>query len=549
MMGSFLRPWRAAALLLASLGCVLAACDSGGDPASPSSPSPPVSTTVTPEDAGGYAASPSFSHAPALSATLAPDGGAPAASLASLSVNPLALVPAFVPAIHDYYVRCAAGTNWFTVTASASPGETVALLQPGETAPAASLAESVLLGENAALVVEASALGSNVEYWVRCLPPDFPSIVITSYPDAGSPTPGYYMMGNLQTSSTLGTYAMVVNASGVPVWYRSLPQNKGVLNVDSIVPGAISYTPVIAATFAPTAVGQYEIDQLSRPQVQYTSTVGIPLDHHELRVLPNGDFLMLSDVIRTGVDLTGVLSYGPGSSLIDCSIQEVSPSGTVVWQWNATDHFDPVQDSTWPQTVVVSGENVLDAFHCNSIDPAANGDLLVSSRHMDSVFYVSKATGQVVWKMGGATYTKDAATYIQIEGDPETAFYGQHDARFQPDGTISLFDDHSHMTAGPARGVVYDVDVREGTATVVWQRAGAVSSSATGSFRRYADGTSVIGWGIASSGTSLVLTEVDAMGNALLDIGFNAPLTSYRAIKVPLTAFDLETLRQTAGTP
>jgi hypothetical protein len=84
---------------------------------------------------------------------------------------------------------------------------------------------------------------------------------------------------------------------------------------------------------------------------------------------------------------------------------------------------------------------------------------------------------------------------------------------------------------------------------VVWERRGIVSSAAMGSFRRYADGTSVIGWGLSSSDTSLAMTEVDAAGNVLLDIAFNTPLTSYRAIKVPLTAFDLETLRQTAGLP
>ena len=76
---------------------------------------------------------------------LADDGGQPDATSAdaaasdadaspsastTFSISPLSLVPPFSTAIHNYYVRCAAGTNDLTVSMTAAPGSTIGLVQP-----------------------------------------------------------------------------------------------------------------------------------------------------------------------------------------------------------------------------------------------------------------------------------------------------------------------------------------------------------------------------------------------------------------------------------
>ena len=157
-----------------------------------------------------------------------------------------------------------------------------------------------------------------------------------------------------------------------------------------------------------------------------------------------------------------------------------------------------------------------------------------------------------MWKLGGTPYNKDGAQILTIQGDPETAFYLQHDARFRPNGDISLFDDHSAAAAVPgvARGVEYALDLGAGTAHVVWQYQGAASSAFLGSFRRYADGTNLIGWGSYTGSTNLALTEVDAAGHDLLDMVFESRGNwSYRAEKVPIGTFEIEVLRVTTGLP
>jgi Arylsulfotransferase (ASST) len=188
----------------------------------------------------------------------------------------------------------------------------------------------------------------------------------------------------------------------------------------------------------------------------------------------------------------------------------------------------------------------VNTIHCNSIDVAPDGDLLVSARNMDSIFLISKATGTVLWKMGGATFTRDGAPYIAVHGDPLISFYRQHDARFLPDGTISMFDDHTDEP-GAARGVIYSYDVTARIATMVWQYQGTQTSSAMGSFRVLPDGSRVIGWGSAVPG--LAFTEVDENAHDLLDFYFTDKRWTYRAIKVPTSAFDIDVLRSAIGSP
>ncbi len=474
------------------------------------------------------------------------DGGA---RLASISISPLALTPPFSPDIHDYYVRCAPQRNTLSVAVSARAGATVSLTQPVTTPASASLTASLQLTENQAIVVSASSGSESVEYWVRCLPFDFPTLEMVPHPDdpdAGAPTPGYYLLGDTDNAKGESAYAMVVDGNGVPVWYSRTANGQDPVDVESLAPNSVSFVGYLQWTFAAFS-WKYEVHDLATNGVAYVVPVGVPLDLHELQLLSNGDYLVLSDPITTGNDLTGLASFGASQDMLGCIIQELSPSGGVVWQWSATDHFDPVKDATYPTTESVAGKSVADPFHCNSIDVAADGDLLISARNMDSVFLISRATGKVLWKMGGSPYTKDGATYLTVTGDPLTSFYRQHDARFLPDNQVSLFDDETAMS-GPARGVIYTYDVNAGTATFAWQYLGAVSSSAMGSFRVLPDGSRIIGWGEGNT-SQLAFTEVDADGNDLLELHFTDGDESYRALKVPLTQLDLTLMRNSVNGP
>ena len=445
-------------------------------------------------------------------------------------------------------MRCAEGTNPVTVHMTAAPGVTIGLTQPVVTRPSVDAKKGISLNEGDAFVVGITDKGTAAEYWVRCLPHDFPLLSIAPHADAGAPTPGYYLVGDVVLAAGETGYAIVLDSQGVPVWYHTTKAGPGAVDVDNLIAGTISYCPNLPNTYG-TVSGQFELHALAAHTTTYLEPVGEPLDMHELRILKNGDYLVFADPITRGEDLTGLSTFGPQEDVLGCTIQELTPSGDKVWEWNIENHFKAVESSTWPQIYPVDGKTVVDPYHCNAIDVADNGDLLVSARHMDSVFMVSRTTGKVLWKMGGTTASQDDAPYIALVDDPLTSFHRQHDVRILPDGTISMFDDQT-ATAGPARALIVSYDVAAGTAKVAWQYQGTMTSLAMGSFRILEDGSRVIGWGVGwgiLGPSNRAFTEVDEAGNDLLDFGFPDGDDSYRAIKIPLSSFDIGLFRATAG--
>jgi hypothetical protein len=88
------------------------------------------------------------------------------------------------------------------------------------------------------------------------------------------------------------------------------------------------------------------------------------------------------------------------------------------------------------------------------------------------------------------------------------------------------------------------------SATVAWQHANSMgySSLTCGGFRVDADGSRIVGWGQSEpAGSTLLFSEIDAQGHVLLDLVCPDKSSSFRAVKVPLSAFDLDVLRATAG--
>ena len=473
-------------------------------------------------------------------------------TLAALGTSPLALRPDFAPSIHDYFVRCAAGTNSLTIVMGASSGGKAGLVAPIVTEPKPSRLDTVDLAENqAAVVASTDGQGGKSQYWIRCLPHDFPQINVTPHPQAGAPTPGWYLVGSF--SGPTG-YAMILDTNGTPVWYRRAKQGPAI-NVTPLGKNQVAYMdarPQVGFGIDPAnAFDVYHLDTKQRTQIHTVNPGVNPTDHHELQQLPNGNHLLLSFRLTRGVDLTGLAANPPGhpnSTIADCMIQEVDPEGGLVWKWKGSEHLDPVNENAHPSVVNVHGEQVYDLFHCNSVEASPTGDLLVSARHLNAVFEIQRSTGKILWKLGGKPVNKDGAQILAIQNDPATSIFMQHDARFVPNGHITMFDNHS--LAGAARGVEYALDLANGTATLVAQFPSPLgeSSLAMGSFRRYSDGHSVAGWGAnGSSGDAALLTEFDAAGNDVLDMSFGSGVASYRVAKASLAMFDVGVLRHTAG--
>ena len=474
-------------------------------------------------------------------------------SLAGLTLAPLNVEPTFAPDIHDYSVRCQAGVNLTTLTLTATTNATISTRDPSSDTSGHSVSLPETLLENQALVVQApnpgQPTGPPVNYWVRCLPHDFPVLQVD---DSGTAPPGWYLTGNLTPSATSSMYAMILDAHGTPVWYQ--PATGGAINTELLPNDTIAWAPSLGPGIGATPNGAYNLFNLDTRSTSLLRAPIPPIDPHELLRLGNGDRMMIATPLRSGVDLSALgAAFAATNTIVDCVVEEIDPQGALVWQWRMSDHVGVDETLTTPRLVTamstVNGTNVADVYHCNSLEAAPNGRVLISSRNTSALYLVDKSTGTIVWKMGGTGSNHDNAQILAIQNDGEGEFSGQHDARLHANGDVSVYDDHTGAS-GAARGVEYAIDTNAGTATPVWQYAApdGLPSSATGSFRRSADGNdNVIGWGFKAGSSGF--TEVDAAGNTLLHVTFPNGEFTYRTVKVSTAAIDLDVLHHAVAPP
>jgi hypothetical protein len=474
-------------------------------------------------------------------------------SLANIVTSPLVLTPAFDPAITDYVLRCQTGINALHASLYAAGGSIGALGSHGATID---VREDLV--ENEALVIAARAprnlLGNQpgpggetdengrVQYWIRCLPADFPQLTVTR---PSNPPPGWYLTGNLNSAKGSNAYAMVLDSNGSPVWYQR-STGPSAYDVTMLADDTIAWGMNVTPGFAVDPNGSFEVFNLKSQTTRLLAAPILPTDFHELQEMANGDLMMMSSPWRPNVDLTPIGGSSQGT-IIDCVLEEVDRRGQIVWQWRASDHLS-VAESTHPQSSLVGNLRIYDVFHCNSIDvDRASGNILLSARHTDAVYLIDRKTSRVIWRMGGSAPNRDGAQILTIAADPQGSFHAQHDARFQPNGDISLYDDQSWTASLTARGVEYRVDTQRGIATLVWsyKSPDGQNSAATGSFRRLDGGNdNVISWGVKPGS---LFTEVDSSGRILLNVGFPSGEFAYRTSKVSVDSLNHGLLRATAG--
>ncbi len=460
-------------------------------------------------------------------------------SISNMTSSPALNTP-FSTATHDYAVSCPSfQNNSVTFNMTAASGNISAWGQSGS-----SISVTVTgLAASQAVVIQApdpsNPSGPPTQYWVRCLPPDFPQLQVSK---PGHPTPGYYFYGNLTAGSkNASPYAMILDDNGTPVWFSKT--SLGNENVNWLGNNTVMWG--VGALFSQASA--FNLLNLSTLTTQSVTAPIAPTDLHEYLVEPNGNRMIISTPTKTGVDLTP-LGYGTNQSIFDCVVQEINPQGNLVWSWTGSDHIGINEtEKALFAFYNVNGTQVGDPYHCNSVDVDPTGNqVLVSFRDTSGIYDINKTTGNVTWKFSGNSNVHDPGEqYLTIKNDPETETSGQHDARFQSNGDVSAYDDHTAVS-GAARAVQYKIDTVAGTATLDFSYANpdGQNTLATGSFRRDSDGGNVIGWGFhPGSG----FTEIDNSGNVLFQVLFPNNEYGYRSIKFPLSAVNINLLRQTVG--
>jgi arylsulfotransferase ASST len=244
---------------------------------------------------------------------------------------------------------------------------------------------------------------------------------------------------------------------------------------------------------------------------------GYSADAHEFQVTPRGDaFITVYAPVRANLSSIGGMRRG---ILLDSIIQEINiATGKVVWEWHASGHVPLNQThagrpGSWPY----------DFFHINSIQQLPNGNLLISGRNTWSLYEINLRTGKIVFEIGGID-----SSFQMGRG---TNFEWQHDARMQPDGTITVFDNASDGGSPDehhSRALRLRLDFRHRRVTLVkaFTSHPPHLSVTQGSVQPLTDGNTFVGWGAVP-----YFTEFGSAGRQRFSLHFPPPVESYRGYR------------------
>lgn len=244
---------------------------------------------------------------------------------------------------------------------------------------------------------------------------------------------------------------------------------------------------------------------------------GYPTDGHELLFLENGHMLLMS-YDPVSLDMSAIVPGGQQSAnVIGLVIQELDKEKNVVFQWRSWDHFE-ITDAPHENLTLLN----IDYVHGNSIEPDLDGNLLISSRHLNEITKINRTTGDIIWRMGGIN---NEFTFL----NDSRGFTYQHDARRVAPGRITLFDNGNFHTPPYSRAVEYEVDEVNKTVELVWEydHNKEIYAFAMGNAQRLPNGNTLIGWGTGSPN----VTEVDPNGNIVFEMAIEDTSWTYRALR------------------
>ena len=415
----------------------------------------------------------------------------------------------------------AAGTPNYTVACAGHPTTTVAVTGTGASVvggrhvqSGATLRAPLVPGQSVKIS------GGGHDYFIRCLPADFPKYTASV---SGTPqTQGLLVTASTSFKAAPGHYVVAFDAHGVPVWWYR----------DAMV-------PIDAKFFGPSTIGwdsgnaaatggTFTLRGLNGKLKHVVGGGSLVLDEHDVQRLPNGNYLAILAVPHTVVNLSA-WGLSDHAQIVDNVIVELNADNHVVWSWSVAAHID-VADAN------INWHNQApDVVHMNSIQFVGNNEILVSVRHFDAVYAIDMNTGAILWKLGGSP-TAESLTVPHDQytsTNPAALFSGQHDARMQSDGTLTL-QDNGTLPLRPVRALRFSINTVKRTATELAQITDSRMGPAfcCGGVDRLSSGD----W-LASWGTAEYATELTPSGVPVLTVSYS-PYFSYRVapVTVPMSA-------------
>lgn len=186
------------------------------------------------------------------------------------------------------------------------------------------------------------------------------------------------------------------------------------------------------------------------------------MDLHEFMLRPDGRSALMTIYHPRTADLSDWGIRDGMGWIQDGIFQEVDvETGELIFEWRSFDHVDLHESWVPPATTEISGDGSTkdtpwDYFHINSIDKNADGDYLISARHVSALYKISGKDGHIIWRLNGAK------SDYQLH---DFHFSSQHDARWVSENAthtvLSLYDNASNGfndTWSVSRGMIITMD-------------------------------------------------------------------------------------------
>jgi hypothetical protein len=335
------------------------------------------------------------------------------------------------------------------------------------------------------------------------LPVNFPEIEVKVFDNPYESKLFFGIFGSTNYPST-----MIVGNDLYPFYYNELPS--AAIDFKKQPDGTLTYFDTDKDKFY-ALNSKYEIVD------SFFCGNGFETDLHELLVQPNGNSYLLGLDPRI-VDMSLIVPGGREDAMvIGFLIQELDKQKNVIFQWRSLDYI-PITDAA--ESIDLTAQTI-DYIHSNAICVDFDGNLLLSSRHLNEITKINRQTGRIIWRLGGK-----ANQFTFLNENYEFSY--QHDIRRLDNGNIILFDNGNLRSPQFSRAVEYELDETDYTARLIWEYRNSPDyfASAMGSARRLPNGNTLINW--VRGG---FITEVRPDGSKALELKYPENFFSYRVLK------------------
>jgi len=374
----------------------------------------------------------------------------------------------------------------------------------------------------AAVVATAAVLAAAAGTAVAA-PTDLQPPAITVLTDNPGTAPGYIFVAPKITGVATGQQGPeIIDNQGRPVWFSPVtaPDQATDFRVQTYRGRPVLTWDVGASTGGPGHSSGYDVIANQHYQVIATVHAGndYAADQHEFQLTPQGTAL-ITIYHAVPYDLSSLGGPADGQ-VLDGIVQEIDVrTGKVLFEWHSLDHV-ALTDSYQP--VPTSAATPYDYFHINAVKVAADGNLLIDSRHTWTVYKVNRHTGKIIWRLGGKE-----TSFKLGPGEP---FAWQHDPEDTGHDTLRIFDNDSNgVPVLPASRVIWvHLDTHDWTATLVKSitHPDGLSAGSQGDAHGLRNGDTFVGWGATGR-----FSEFDPAGNLLFDASVPSGYDTYRAYR------------------